>query len=113
MALIFALSSVPDLRSGLPPLWDAVLRKLAHAGEYAILAWLFFRALRSQGVDSEFAAILGLVFSVVYAISDEVHQTFVPGRNGALLDVVIDALGASIAALVVSGSTYERRTRRG
>lgn len=112
MALIFTLSSIPDLRSGLQPLWDAILRKLAHATEYGILAWLFFRPLRRHGIDGGFAAILAVVLSVVYAVSDEFHQTFVPGRSGAGLDVVIDSLGASIGGLIVSRLTRQQTPRR-
>ena len=83
-ALIFALSSIPDLGTGLGG-WDLVLRKLAHAAEYGVLGALLLRAAGRAGV----AILLG----VLYAVSDEVHQAFVPGRQGALLDVAIDAAG--------------------
>src|SRR5207237_1093767 len=66
-AVIFALSSIPHLSTGLG-LWDTILRKGAHAAEYAILGALLLRALGS--VRSAFA--LGLL----YAASDEVHQHF-------------------------------------
>jgi VanZ family protein len=81
---IFALSSVPDLGTGLGG-WDLALRKLAHGAEYAVLGALLARALRSPGI----AAVVG----IVYAASDEVHQAFVPGRMGSPLDVAIDAIG--------------------
>ena len=86
-ALIFAFSSVPDLGTGLGG-WDLVLRKLAHAAEYAVLGALLARATGRTGV----AFALG----VLYAVSDEVHQMFVPGRHGAPLDVAIDALGVAL-----------------
>ncbi len=95
-ALIFALSSVPSLSTGLG-LWDLVLRKLAHAGEYAVLGALLARAL------AEPAALL---VGAAYAVSDELHQTFVPGREGALLDVGIDSLGVLVGILLF------RRARR-
>jgi VanZ family protein len=85
-ALIFALSSVPDLGTGLGG-WDLVLRKLAHAAEYAVLGALLLRATGRVGV----AFALG----VAYSVSDEIHQTFVPGRAGKPLDVAIDALGVA------------------
>lgn len=90
-ALIFGLSSVPDLGTGLGG-WDLLLRKIAHAGEYAILAALLVRALRRPG----WAIALG----IAYAISDEVHQSFVPGRQGAVLDVLIDSVGVVVGAIV-------------
>jgi VanZ family protein len=88
-ALIFALSSIPSLGTGLGG-WDLALRKLAHAGEYAVLAILLRRALSAP-------AAFGL--AVAYAISDEVHQSFVRGREGHPRDVAIDALGAAIGLL--------------
>jgi VanZ family protein len=84
-AVIFAFSSVPSLNSGLGG-WDLVLRKCAHMTEYAILAVLVLRASGSA------AWALGL--TVAYAVSDEVHQTFVRGRHGSPVDVAIDAAGA-------------------
>jgi VanZ family protein len=89
--LIFALSSVPDLGTGLGT-WDLVLRKLAHAGEYAILGALLLRAARSVPV----AFALG----VAYAVSDELHQRWVEGRVGSPLDVAIDTVGVAIGIVL-------------
>jgi len=88
--LIFAFSGVPSLGTDLG-VWDTVLRKLAHAAEYAILAVLLTRAL------SPAAAWLG---AVAFAVSDEFHQAFVPGRAARPLDVAIDATGALVGLLV-------------
>lgn len=44
---------------------------------------------------------MALMFAVLFAASDEWHQTFVPGRDGCVRDVVIDASGASVAALIL------------
>lgn len=90
-ALIFGLSSVPDLGTGLGG-WDLVLRKLAHATEYAILAALLVRALGRPG----WAALAGLA----YAISDEIHQSFVEGRQGSPLDVGIDTVGVLVGVML-------------
>jgi VanZ family protein len=86
-AFIFALSAVPSLGTGLGT-WDLVLRKLAHAAEYAVLGALLLRALQRP--------VPAWALAVLYAVSDEVHQTFVAGRRGAPLDVVIDAAGAAV-----------------
>ena len=83
-AVIFSFSSVPDLGTGLGG-WDLVLRKLAHTAEYAILGALLLRATGQIGV--------ALALGIAYAISDELHQTLVPGRAGKPLDVAIDTLG--------------------
>jgi VanZ family protein len=89
--VIFALSSISNLGTDLG-LWDLVLRKLAHAAEYAVLAILLARATG--------AAPLAVVTAAAYAVTDEVHQHFVPGRHGAPLDVVIDTAGAVAGALL-------------
>lgn len=90
-AVIFALSSVPDLGTGLGT-WDLVLRKLAHAAEYAVLGALLLRALRHERA--------ALAAGVAYAITDEVHQVFVPGRVGSPADVAIDAAGVAIGVIL-------------
>jgi VanZ family protein len=92
-ALIFGLSSVPDLGTGLGT-WDLVLRKIAHATEYAILAALLVRALRRPG----WAIALG----IAYSISDEVHQSFISGRQGSPVDVGIDAIGVVVGAVIAA-----------
>jgi VanZ family protein len=97
MGLIFFLSAQPDLSSGLGA-WDVVLRKLAHAGVYALLFLLWWRALRDSGTESR-ALVAAWLITVAYSATDEWHQTFVDGRHGSPLDVLIDAGGASAAAL--------------
>jgi len=89
--LIFALSSIPDLGTGLGG-WDLVLRKLAHAAEYAVLGALLLRATKRAGPAFTLGAL--------YAVSDELHQALVPGRQGALVDVAIDAVGVACGVLL-------------
>ena len=89
-SMMFALSGIPSLSSGLG-IWDLALRKLAHAAEYAILAVLLLRAL------PPLPAFAG---AVAFAVSDEIHQHFVPGRAASALDVAIDAAGALAGLLV-------------
>lgn len=90
-AVIFAFSAVPSLGTGLGG-WDLVLRKLAHVSEYALLGLLLARATRRPAVAVALAA--------AYAVTDEIHQTFVEGRHGAPLDVAIDTAGALVGVLV-------------
>jgi VanZ family protein len=86
-ALIFALSSVPSLSSGLGG-WDYVLRKCAHMTEYAVLAFLLARAIGREAP--------AFVAGVLYAVSDELHQSFVRGRHASPVDVAIDSVGLLI-----------------
>jgi VanZ family protein len=90
--LIFGLSSVPDLGTGLGG-WDLALRKIAHALEYAILGLLLLRAAGRELA----AAALG----VAYAVTDEIHQSFVSGRQGSPRDVLIDAAGVLVGVYVL------------
>ena len=90
-AVIFAFSSVSDLGTGLGT-WDLVLRKLAHAAEFAVLGALLLRALRDERG--------ALATGVAYAITDELHQHFVPGRVGSPVDVAIDAIGVAAGVLL-------------
>lgn len=93
MGVIFFFSHQPDLKSSLPESWDFIFRKIAHITEYAILTWLLFRAL----VPNKIALLAVLIIALLYAISDEYHQTFVFGRQGCLRDVLIDSLGIFLA----------------
>jgi VanZ family protein len=108
MGLIFFLSAQPDLNSGLGA-WDTIGRKFLHMATYGILWFLWWRAL---GVESPAASI---AITLLYAISDEWHQSFVEGRHGTPVDVAIDAAGIALAWLLVRsrGSRAARRPRTG
>jgi VanZ family protein len=96
MALIFFLSHQPDLTTGLGT-WDLIGRKIVHAAEYALLCLLWWRALVTTTTPGRALAAAALV-SVAYAATDEFHQTFVEGRHGTPVDVVIDSVGIAIAS---------------
>lgn len=99
MALIFFLSHQPDLSSGLG-VWDTIGRKFVHMAEYALLCALWWRALARLTTRGRAIAAAAAV-SVAYAVSDEVHQSFIEGRHGTPVDVAIDSVGiASAAALL-------------
>ncbi|MBY0274013.1 VanZ family protein [Candidatus Binatia bacterium] len=74
----------------------AVVRKLAHLTEYAVLGLLVFRALDRPGRSSRAVALQALVLCALYASLDELHQSFVPSRGAAPLDVVLDTTGAAL-----------------
>jgi VanZ family protein len=97
MALIFFFSHQPDLSSGLG-VWDLIGRKIFHAAEYALLCFLWWRAL--AGVTPRGQALAAAAaLSFAYAISDEIHQTFIEGRHGTPVDVVIDSVGIAAACV--------------
>jgi VanZ family protein len=90
-AVIFTLSSIPSLSTGLGT-WDTILRKGAHLTEYAVLGGLLYRALGREP--------LALAAGIAYAATDELHQYFVRGRHASPVDVAIDAVGVAIGMLV-------------
>ena len=90
MGVIFFFSAQPVLGTGLG-VWDTILRKAAHMAEYGLLWVLWQRALRTR---SPWPAI---AITLAYAASDEFHQSFVEGRHGTPVDVLIDAVGVAIA----------------
>jgi VanZ family protein len=96
MAVIFMLSAQPDLNSGLGTI-DLIGRKIIHASEYALLTFLWWRALRNIP--------LAAAIAIAYAATDEFHQRFVQGRHGTPVDIVIDALGVAIAAVLIARKT--------
>jgi hypothetical protein len=90
-ALIFVLSAQPNLTTGLG-FWDTLLRKSAHFAEYAVLGFLLLRAVRLR--------VAALTAGVAYAISDEIHQYFVPGRYASAWDVLLDSGGVLLGVLL-------------
>jgi VanZ family protein len=83
-----------------------IARKCAHLTEFAVLAWLFWRALRRPVKRDprpwQWAeARLALFCVMLYAASDEFHQLFVPSRQARVLDVLIDTSGAVLGLLLL------------
>jgi VanZ family protein len=81
-------------------------RKTCHLTEYAILAWLFWRAIRKPVKQdprpwlwTEAGLALAIVF--LYAAGDELHQAFVPSRTAQVSDVLIDTCGGAVALLLL------------
>ena len=106
MGVIFALSAQPSLDSGLGVV-DQIGRKLIHFGEYALLCFLWWRPL-ARVTSPRRAALLAFVLTSGYAVTDEVHQTFVEGRHGNALDWLSDSAGAAVVGLRLG--TRERST---
>jgi VanZ family protein len=100
MAIIFGFSSIPSQEMPSFGLWDLVVKKGAHLLGYGLLALANWYGLRFDKRHWRLAFLL----SVFYAISDEFHQSFVPGRHPSWVDaLVIDGSGAGLMLLAVSG----------
>ena len=77
--------------------WEVPVRKLAHLSEFFILGILIFFTLRSFEIKNIYIMIL---ICFIYACSDEIHQLFVVGRDGNIIDILIDCFGSTIAILI-------------
>ena len=111
MGLIFALSSVSGLRVSEDAEVDRPLRGLAHMAAFGLLSGLILHALCANARPTWSRAALALSLTVLYAISDELHQSLVPNRSGRPQDVAIDTLGA-LAGLGVAWLILARRSGR-
>jgi VanZ family protein len=130
MAVIFLLSNEPSsvssersgdivevvktLGTSLPN--DAltfITRKLAHIIAYFILGILMFFVVRAYAPNTRKAILVSLLFVCLYAVTDEFHQTFVPGRSGEVRDVLIDTTAGAAGVLVTSTIIRWRALRTG
>ncbi len=97
MVLLFYLSSRPKLPQLEDPSWNTLFRKGGHMGVYAVLAILNLRALYRRPSRYRLAWLL----TVAFAVTDELHQGLVPGRHATVMDVIIDAAGATLGLCLV------------
>ncbi|HCS79180.1 TPA: hypothetical protein DIV55_05585 [Patescibacteria group bacterium] len=100
MSLIFFLSSRASVKVSDTQVVQFLFFKTLHVVEYAILYVLLFRSLKNTYPaplwQNRYNALL---IAVTYGMTDEVHQMFVPTREGAFRDVIIDTMGISLAAI--------------
>lgn len=80
-----------------------LLRKNAHFFAYLILGILVMVALWTSGVSGKKGIVIALCVCILYAISDEVHQLYVPGRGGQVKDVLLDSVGAMVGIGLYEG----------
>lgn len=115
MAVIFAFSARSDPYASLPPTWgepqvsttptptgtvtktlpstDEILGRFLHVGEYLVLGFLVLRAVAWEGTVRAGNAGVSLGIAMLYALSDEIHQIYVPGRAFQVSDLLLDLTG--------------------
>ena len=101
MVLLFAISSLPSTAVPSFGFFDTLLKKGGHFLGYAVLCLAYLYALPRQW-PLRTRGVVVVVLAVLYALSDEYHQSFTPGRRPSLLDVGIDGLGAAAAMFLVA-----------
>lgn len=101
MLLIFVLSSRPRISVAETPFINFAIFKFLHMVEYAILFFLILRATKYSSKTTRYIFIYAFLIAVLYAISDEIHQSFVPTREGKMRDVFIDTAGIAIMYMYI------------
>lgn len=101
MGAIFFFSSLPAGRVPSFGEWDLWIKKAGHASGYALLGLAYYFALPPR-LSKGFRWILALFMAILFALSDEFHQSFVQDRNSSIIDVGIDTIGAAIALTIVA-----------
>jgi VanZ family protein len=112
MAVIFLLSAQGGLRVSEDPGVDRPLRIVAHLATFGLLGALVLFAISGRQRPSGPAALAAVGVTLLYALSDELHQALVPGRTGRLDDVVVDLVGA-VAGVVVAAIILTRLAEAG
>jgi Predicted integral membrane protein len=91
---------------------DLLIRKLAHMTEYAILASSVSISFYVYGRRGKTLLLFSELVCLLYAMTDEFHQLFVPGRAGRVTDVLIDATGALAGCLLMFLVFRHRRSNK-
>ena len=99
MGLIFCLSSIPSLGFGLGGIQEQISRKSVHVIIYGILTLLIWFSL--PGLDKHLfkKIVLCGFLALIFAVGDEIHQAFVPGRSGGVKGVLADTIGIVLALI--------------
>lgn len=92
--MVFGLNIKTNTTTGFVKAFRFFLRKSAHLGEYFVLGLLVMNAMKTSQVPAFKGFIISVLICVLYAVSDEIHQYFVPGREAQVSDVLIDSVGA-------------------
>jgi len=98
MGVIFYFSSIPSNEMPNFGSWDTLVKKSGHMIGYALLGLTYLRGTNSYRWKSILITLIGVI---LYAASDEFHQSFVPGRTSTVMDVGIDTIGAIIGQALV------------
>jgi VanZ family protein len=108
MGVIFFASSLPAEDIPQYGIFDFFIKKGGHALGYGLLGLSYFFALPTR-LSKRYRGLLAFIMAVLFALSDEYHQSFVSGRNARITDVVIDGIGAGLALFF--GGNYVSNSR--
>ncbi len=80
---------------------EKIIRKVAHFSIYTVVGLLLMGLLSTYKIKENWRMILSILLGMIYAASDEIHQSFIPGRSPKITDVCIDTLGVILGILLI------------
>lgn len=80
---------------------EHIIRKIAHFSIYTAVGFLLIGLLSTYKLKNKWRIIITVIIGVLYAVSDEFHQSFSPGRTPMVTDVYIDTLGIILGILIL------------
>lgn len=80
---------------------ESIIRKMAHFSIYTVVGLLLMSLVSTYNIKEKNKLIITLTAGIIYASSDEIHQSFVPGRSPMITDVVIDTMGVILGILLI------------
>ena len=80
---------------------ESIIRKMAHFSIYTAVGLLLMALVSTYNIKEKNRLIITLTTGIIYASSDEIHQSFVPGRSPMITDVVIDTMGVILGILLI------------
>ena len=114
MGLIFISSSIPmDKNANVPEFiisLDPTLQNLLHIPVFGLLAFLWLKSFTKHSILTPTKVIITLIITILFGCLDEFHQTFVPGRYGSLIDILLNFVGIFMGILFFS--FYRSRKKR-
>ncbi len=102
MGMVFFMSSQVSITITKNAATDFITFKTLHMVEYAFLFFLFYRAFQSiKNIQNNLYGIFAFMVVILYSISDEFHQLFIPTRQGRLRDVLFDIAGMLVMYVII------------
>lgn len=86
-----------------------IVRKTAHFTLYFLLGLFFISFLKEFDLNNKKLIIYTIIFVFIYACSDEIHQLFISGRSGEILDVIIDTMGGVTSSIIYTNFRVRRK----
>jgi hypothetical protein len=100
--IIFSFSAHPTNSVSEVHWQDFVIKKTAHIVEYGIFTLLLFRAMKKENINKKKAFIYAFFIAAIYGSTDEYHQSFTPGREPTLRDVLFDTFGSGLSIYFIN-----------